>query len=157
VKKIMVGTTVGVKKSLHSILSTRDDRDLNKSEGRTKNDDESSNEDDDFEYNSNPDYDTIDFSNWNTKNDVDKLMERRNGNVNNDDDVNNDDYSSNQSSVYSRNAIQEEMEREAMSVGMRSKGKRFRVNNEENSTAHEEKIWRNTPHATGSTSRISTG
>ena len=48
-KKLMVGTTVGVKKSMHSILGTRDDRDLNKSQGRTKNDDESSNEDDDFE------------------------------------------------------------------------------------------------------------
>ncbi len=72
-KKLMVGTTVGVKKSLHSILGTRDDRDLNKSQGHTKNDNESSDEDDDFEYDSDPDYNAIDFSNWSTKNDVDKL------------------------------------------------------------------------------------
>ncbi len=42
----MVGTTVGVKQSMLSILGTRDDRDLNKIQGRTKNDDESSDEDD---------------------------------------------------------------------------------------------------------------
>jgi hypothetical protein len=83
----MVGTNVGVKKSMHSILGTRDDRDLNKIQGHTKNDDESSDKDDDLEYDSDPDYDTIDFSNWNTKKDVNKLTKRRNDN----DDNNNDD------------------------------------------------------------------
>ena len=46
------------------------------------------------------------------------------------------------SSVYNRNAIQEEMEREAMSAGMRSSRKRSRDNNEENSTARKDKMRR---------------
>ena len=48
----MVGTTVGVKKSMHSILGTRDARDLNKNQGRMKKDVEISEEEDDFEYDS---------------------------------------------------------------------------------------------------------
>jgi hypothetical protein len=75
--KFMVGTTVGVKKTMHSILGTRDARVLNKNQGHTKKDDEISEEDDDFGYDSDPEYDAIHFSNWNTKYDVDKLMERR--------------------------------------------------------------------------------
>ncbi len=85
-KKVMVGTTVGVKKSMHSILGIRDARDLNKNQGRTKKDDEISEEDDDFEYDSDPEYDTIHFSNWNTKNDIDKSTELRTVNVHSDDD-----------------------------------------------------------------------
>ena len=76
----------------HIILGTRDDRDLNKIQGCTKNDDESSDKDDNFEYDSDPDYNTIDFSNWYMKEDVNKLTKRRN--VNNDrdnDDEDNDD------------------------------------------------------------------
>ncbi len=89
----MVGATVGVKKSMHSILGTRDARDLNKNQGCTKKYDEISEEDDDFEYNSDPEYDTINFSNWNTKNYVDKLTERRTINIhsNDDDDKDKDD------------------------------------------------------------------
>ena len=91
----MVGTNVGVKKSMHSILGTRDDRDLNKIQGRTKNVDEISNKDDDFEYGSVPDYNTIDFINWNTKKDVDKSTERRNDNDDNDNDDKEDDDANN--------------------------------------------------------------
>ncbi len=69
----MVGSTVGVKKSMHSILGTRDARDINKNQGSMKSDDDISEEDNDFEYNSDPEYNTIHFSNWNAKNDVDKL------------------------------------------------------------------------------------
>ena len=90
-KKVMVGTTVGVKKSMHSILGTRDARDLNKNQSWTKNDDDIDEEDDDFEYKSDPEYDTIHFSNWNTKNDVDKLMERRTVYIHSNDDDDDDD------------------------------------------------------------------
>ncbi len=50
----MVGTNVGVKKSMHNILGTREDRDLNKIQGCTKNGDEISGKDDKFEYDSDP-------------------------------------------------------------------------------------------------------
>ncbi len=125
----MVGNTVGVKKSIHSILGTRDARDLHKIQGKKKNDDEISDEDDDFEYDSYLEYDTINFGNWNTKIDVKKLTNRRTVNDNsneevdedNDNNENDEDCLSDQSSVYSQNVIQEELEREAMYAGMRSR------------------------------------
>ena len=99
------------------------------------------------------------------KNDVNKLTERRTVNIHSDDDddkdnnnnVNDDDSLSDQSSVYSLNAIQEEKEREAMSADVRSRGKRSRVNDEENNTARKEKIQRTNQQATGRTARFSTG
>ncbi len=150
---------------MHSILGTRDARDLNKNQGRIKKDNKISEEDDDFEYDSDPEYGTIHFSKWNTKNDVDKLTERRTVNIHSDDDDdkdnndtgNDDDSVSKQSSVYGLNGIQEEMEREAMSADIRSRGKESRVNNEETSTAQKEKIRRTNRQATGKTARISTG
>jgi hypothetical protein len=122
---------------MHSILlGTREGRDLNKIQGRTTNEDEISNKDDNFEYNSDPDYDTIDFSNWNMTKDVKKLTRRRNdkdGNSYKDNNNDNDnEYSDSDSIGYSRNAIQEDMEREAISAGMRSSRKRSRDNYEEN-------------------------
>ncbi len=133
----MVGSTVGAKKSMHRILGTRDTRDLNKNQGSMKSDNDISEEDNDFEYDSDPEYDTNHFSNWNAKNDVDKLGGRRTINIDSDDDYDKDnDYNGNddgslggQSSDCSMNAIQKEMEREAMSADMRSRGKRSRVIN----------------------------
>ena len=141
------------------------DGNLNKNQGRTKKDDEISEEDNDFEYDSDPKYDTIHFSNWNMKNDVDKLMERRTVNIHsnvdddndNDDNGNDDDSVSEQSSVYSLNAIQEEMEREAMSADMRSRGKRSRVINEETNTACKEMIQHTNRQTTGRTARVTMG
>ena len=104
--------------------------------------------------------------NWNTKNDVNKSMERRTLNIHSDDDDddkdnndigNNVDSVSKQSSVYSLNAIQEEMEREAMSADMRSRGNRSRVNNEETNTACNKTIWHTNQQATERTARISMG
>ncbi len=62
------------------------------------------------------------------------IDDKDNGNNGNDDD-----YVSKQSYVYSLNAIQQEMKREAMSADMRSRGKRSRVNNEETNTAHKKR------------------
>ena len=53
--------------------------------------------------------------------------------------------------------IQEEREREAMSAGMRSSGKRSRDNNEENNTARKEKMWCTDQQATGRTVMVSAG
>ena len=58
----MVGTNVGVKKSMHSILGTGEGRDLNKIQDRMKNDDEISDKDGNLKCNSDPDNDTIAFS-----------------------------------------------------------------------------------------------
>ena len=99
------------------------------------------------------------------KNEVDELMERRTVNIHSNDDDdwdsydngNVDDSVSDQSSVYSLNAIQDKMESDAMSADMRSRGKISRFNNEENNTARKEKIWRTNQQATGRTARISTG
>ena len=145
----MVGLTVGVKKSMHSILGTRDARDINMIQGSMKSDDDVSEDDNDFEYDSDPEYNTIHFSNWNAKNDVNNLGGRRNVNIHSNDDEDEDnDYNGNddgslggQSSDRSMNAIQEEMEREAISADMRSRGKRSRVNNEETNTAHKGMMW----------------
>ncbi len=59
----MVGSIVGVKKSMHSILGTRDARDINMIQGSTKSDDDVSEDDNDSEYDSDPEYDAIHFSN----------------------------------------------------------------------------------------------
>ena len=118
---------------------------------------ESSDEDDDFKYDSDPDYDTIDFSNWNTKKDVKKSDSTRNdndGNNYNDDD--NEESSDNESSEYSLNAIQEEIEREAMSAGMKSNRKRSREdNNDENNTASKEHMRHTNQQKVGTIARVS--
>ena len=160
-KKIMVGSTIGVKKSIHSILGTRDVRDINMIQGSTKSDDEVTEDDNEFEYESDPDYDTIHFSNWNAKNDVDNLGDRRHVNIHSDeddDDEENDEVSlGEQSSDLSMNAIQEEMEREAISADIGSRRKRSRVNNEEANTARKETMRRTNGHIAGRSVRISTG
>ena len=161
----MVGSTVGVKKSMHSILGTRDARDINMIQGSTKSDDDVSEDDNDFEYNSDPEYDSIHFSNWNAKNDVNNLGDRRNVNIHIDDDDDEDnDYNGNdddslgeQSSDLSMNVIQEEMEREAISAEIRSRRKRSRVNNEETNTARKEMMRRTNGQIAGRSVRISTG
>ena len=73
----------------------------------------------------------------------------------NDDNGDNDNSVSKQSSVYSLNVIQEEMEREAISADMRSRGKRSRVINEETNTACKEIIRRTNRQITGRPARIS--
>ena len=157
----MVGSTVGVKKSMHSILGTRDVRDINMIQGSTKSDDDVSDDDNEFEYESDPDYDTIHFSNWNAKNDVDNLGDRRHVNIHSsedDDDEDSDEVSlGEQSSDLSMNAIQEEMEREAISADIGSRKKRSRVNNEEANTARKETMRRTNGHIAGRSVRISTG
>ncbi len=114
---------------------------------------------------SDPDYHTIHFSNWNAKNDVDNLGDRRNVNIHIDDDDdednnyngNDDDSLGEQSSDLSMNVIQEEMEREAISADMRSRRKRSRVNNEETNTACKRRMRRTNGQTTGRSARISTG
>ena len=55
------------------------------------------------------------------------------------------------------NAIQEEMEREAISTDIRSRRKRSRVNNEETNTTRKETMRRTNGQIAGRSVRISTG
>ncbi len=125
-KKITVGTSVGVKKSMHSILATREDRDLNKSQGRTRNDDDISDEDEEFNYDSDLEYDTIDFSNWNARKDVGGLAVRDDKDDKSEKEDNDEESPNNDYSKCSMNVIQQEMEVEAMSAGMKTNSKRLR-------------------------------
>ena len=130
----MVGTNVGVKKSMHSILGTREDRELTQIQGYTKNDDENSNKDNNFKYDSDLEQDTIDFRCWNTKKFFNKLDKRNDNNENSDETM----MRSHQTLKTALMQYKKRFQREAISVGMKSNRKRSKRsrggNNDENNT-----------------------
>ena len=77
-----------------------------------------------FNYGSDPEYDTIDFSNWNTMKVVKKLAVQKDKDENSDKDKekgdDNEESSNNDYPDCSMNVIKQEMEVKAMSAGKKT-------------------------------------
>jgi len=150
-KKLMVGNYVGMKKSVHSILATREVGEKDKRRGRSARENEDLDEDDEFDYESDPEDGRIDFGNWKgtaeiggggTLGKVQMKKYRSSSNEDEDDDededdedINKDEYGDNKKSdeedsfcddesIKSQSVLQKQFEDVASSEGMGGSGRR---------------------------------